>query len=86
VRLFDVLAKDYPTLNYYHSQLGLSQIELGKSLLLVDRNTEATAAFEAAFSIFAKLEKEFPDNPSYQQGREGSHQLLLGQFAEQDSP
>lgn len=76
VQLFDVLAKDYPTLNYYQSQLGLSQIEFGKSLLLVDRSSEAKETFAAAYRIFAKLEKDFPENSSYRQGREVSHDLI----------
>ncbi len=70
VRLFSVLAEDFPTVNYYQSQLGLSQIELGETLLLVDRDAEAKDAFEAAYRIFAKLEKDFPGNPSYRQRRD----------------
>jgi tetratricopeptide (TPR) repeat protein len=82
VRLFGELVQDFPSVIYFHSQMGLSQIELGRTLAAVGQEAEAKEAFEAAYRIFAELEKSFPDNSTYERGRENAHNLIHKEAAQ----
>jgi tetratricopeptide (TPR) repeat protein len=76
VRLFGELVQDFPSVIYYHKEMGLSQLELGRTLAAAGRHAEAKEAFEAAHHVFSELDKSFPDNPVYERGQERAQELL----------
>jgi len=71
------LAESFPTVIYYRSQLGLSQIQLGLSLRALERNSEAGQCFDEAHRLFTELESQFPDNSEFRNRREEVEHLLV---------